>query len=190
MTEEEVELRAEARTNRKIADLEIQTASLQQLTASLERERHKQSLEIRELRRKLRESRLALPPRTFQSLKPTWETDDLNLEDEEEEEEEEENEDPIWDRLKGLVDGMLNLGRRAVEESQEFIDKSAMSGAGVVRVLTAGEVEELQHQSDDQDSDEDADTGADEEPSTQEGRTSLTDRTPSSLEDDHNESPG
>ncbi|EJU02895.1 hypothetical protein DACRYDRAFT_21841 [Dacryopinax primogenitus] len=142
LTDEEVEQRAEARTNRKIADLEIQTASLQQLTASLERERHKQSLEIRELRRKLRESRLSLPPRTFQALKTTWEADGLDLESEEEEDHD--KADPVWERVKGLVDDMLNVGGRAVEEGQEFIKKRDKSGGGVVRVLTAGELEEME----------------------------------------------
>ncbi|KZO93972.1 hypothetical protein CALVIDRAFT_539343 [Calocera viscosa TUFC12733] len=184
MTEEEVEQRAEARTNRKIADLEIQTTSLQQLTASLERERHKQSLEIRDLRRKLRESRLALPPRTFQSLKATWEADGLDLEDEEEGEEEEEGatEDPAWKRVKGLVHDMLNLGRRAVDEGHEFLEKRNKSGGGVVRVLTAGEVEELQQQDGGPDSEEDVD--ADKGTVVQESETVGT------QEEDHHELPG
>ncbi|KZT54765.1 hypothetical protein CALCODRAFT_485246 [Calocera cornea HHB12733] len=194
LTEEEVEQRAEARTNRKIADLEIQTTSLQQLTASLERERHKQSLEIRDLRRKLRESRLALPPRTFQSLKATWEADGLDLEDEDEDEDETEdgNEDPGWARVKGLVHDILSLGKRAVDEGQEFIEKRTKTGGGVVRVLTAGEVEELEGNTDGANSDEDGqgDSEADKESPVEESETPATVRPALGTEDDHHETPG
>ena len=60
--------RAEAKSNRKIEDLEISNRSLLAINASLEATKNKQAKEIRDLRRKLRESRLLLPPPTFRSL--------------------------------------------------------------------------------------------------------------------------
>ncbi|KAF5368397.1 hypothetical protein D9758_002192 [Tetrapyrgos nigripes] len=74
-TSEERKVVDEAKSNRKIADLEITNRSLLAINSSLEATKHRQAKEIRELRRKLRESRLILPPRTYRAVtskdKPT-----------------------------------------------------------------------------------------------------------------------
>ncbi|KIY50410.1 hypothetical protein FISHEDRAFT_57262 [Fistulina hepatica ATCC 64428] len=74
----ERKVRAEAKVNRKIADLEITNQSLMAINASLETTRFQQAKELRDLRRKLRESRLMLPPRAYRVLvedAPPWSSD-------------------------------------------------------------------------------------------------------------------
>ncbi|OCH86668.1 hypothetical protein OBBRIDRAFT_890344, partial [Obba rivulosa] len=63
----ERKLKAEAKSNRKIADLEITNRSLLAINSSLEATKHKQAREIRDLKRRLRESRLVLPPPAFRA---------------------------------------------------------------------------------------------------------------------------
>jgi len=52
-----------------MADLEITNRSLLAINASLEKTKARQAQEIRELRRKLRETRLMLPPLTYRAVK-------------------------------------------------------------------------------------------------------------------------
>ncbi|KAF8560100.1 hypothetical protein OG21DRAFT_25857 [Imleria badia] len=111
----ERQLRAEAKTNRKIADLEITNRSLLAINASLETTKNRQAKEIRDLRRKLRESRLILPPRTFQAV-----TSVLDVEEEDEEDSDvEEGADETFQRVRDLIDGLVESGKRALETRSE-----------------------------------------------------------------------
>ncbi|KZV89324.1 hypothetical protein EXIGLDRAFT_721507 [Exidia glandulosa HHB12029] len=118
----------EAKTNRKIADLEITNASLLSINASLEALKVRQQKEIWELRRKLRETRLALPPPVFASLKDKDEPV-AALEEEEEDDEPEPDPDPMFERLNAIVQGLLDDAREAVAAS-----------VAPVKVLSAHEV--------------------------------------------------
>ena len=74
----------------QIADLEITNRSLLSINSTLEATKHRQAKEIRELRRKLRESRLVLPPSAFKAVKSSITEDERTVEEELEENEEEE----------------------------------------------------------------------------------------------------
>ncbi|KAI0800617.1 hypothetical protein C8Q74DRAFT_1364324 [Fomes fomentarius] len=147
--DEERKMKAQAKSNRKIEDLEITNRSLLAINATLEATKHRQAKEIRELRRKLRESRLILPPPTFRAVKSSLTHDDTAEEDEEDEEEddeddEEENQaivegkaDEAYRRVKIMIDTLLDSGRRALESKPEdFVG----TGKGGAKVLTAEEV--------------------------------------------------
>ncbi|KAI0322997.1 hypothetical protein OF83DRAFT_3789 [Amylostereum chailletii] len=139
------QIRQEAKSNRKIEDLEITNRSLLAINSSLEATRHKQAKEIRELRRKLRESRLILPPRAYRavksSLKPEEVADDEDQDDEEEEEEEGDvpdaftAHDETYKRVRGLLDGLLESARKALASTPEDFRDTA-----VAKVLSAEEV--------------------------------------------------
>ncbi|TFK56622.1 hypothetical protein OE88DRAFT_1730094 [Heliocybe sulcata] len=138
----------EAKSNRKIADLEITNRSLMSINSTLEATKNRQAKEIRELRRRLRESMLILPPRKFQAVKSTLPEDidkvDEEEEDAEEEEEEEENQngDPAFDRVKAMVEGLVQVGKRALEtKPEDFVEQ----GRGGAKVLTAEEVQRWQN---------------------------------------------
>lgn len=98
----------------KIADLEITTKSLLTINASLEAAKARQASEIRELRRKLRQARLALPPRSYKLLAG----DDQGLEENNEEDGEstdvDEEEDESFQRIKHILDDLLISGRKAL----------------------------------------------------------------------------
>ncbi|RDB29235.1 hypothetical protein Hypma_015858 [Hypsizygus marmoreus] len=140
----ERKLKAEAKSNRKIADLEITNRSLLAINASLESTKHRQAKEIRELRRKLRESRLILPPRTFRAVShdDTADPDDADDEDEEQQENENENEndegDEVYTRVKIILEGLLESGTRALERTVQDCVEGA--GKGGAKVLSADEV--------------------------------------------------
>ncbi len=68
-------------TQAQIADLEITNRSLLAINTTLEQTKHRQAKELRELRRKLRESRLILPPRAFRAVKSSLDHDDTADED-------------------------------------------------------------------------------------------------------------
>ncbi|KAG6907266.1 hypothetical protein DXG01_009640 [Tephrocybe rancida] len=109
--------KAEAKSNRKIADLEITNRSLLAINASLERSKHKQAKEIRELRRKLRESRLILPPRAFRAVSSPS-SDNIDEEDESSDDEAGEGGDETYARIKAIVEALLDTGRRALETEE------------------------------------------------------------------------
>ena len=100
----------------KIEDLEITNRSLMAINASLEKTKNKQAKEIRELRRKLRESRLILPPHAYRTADhdDTADEDDREDEDDDDAEETEETDD-VFLRLKAIVENLLESGRRALE---------------------------------------------------------------------------
>ncbi|KAI0004189.1 hypothetical protein BJV74DRAFT_809613 [Russula compacta] len=132
-------IRAEAKTNRKIEDLEITNKSLLAINATLEAAKHRQANEIRELRRKLRETRLILPPRAFRavksSLSPEDMADDEDVDDYDNDEDGDEH-DETYSRIKGILEDLLETGRRALRaKPQDFANR----GSGV-KVLSAEEV--------------------------------------------------
>ncbi|KDQ12225.1 hypothetical protein BOTBODRAFT_34506 [Botryobasidium botryosum FD-172 SS1] len=127
----------EARHNRKIADLEITNKSLLAINAMLEATKTRQAREIRDLRRRLRESRLILPPRAFKEITKreseggggdnvVGSSDELSTDDEEEE-------DLLFERVKTMVESMVHSAQKAIEEKIEV-----RSGP---TVLSAAEVE-------------------------------------------------
>ncbi|KAF7347590.1 hypothetical protein MVEN_01515700 [Mycena venus] len=146
----ERKVRAEAKSVRKIADLEITNRSLLTINTSLEQTKHRQAKEIRELRRKLRESRLILPPRAFRAVKSSLEHDDTADDDDEDddddgEEETEEAEkareaqDVTYRRIKVILEGLLESGRRALETTPQDFPEPVK----VTKVLSAYEVPHL-----------------------------------------------
>ena len=182
-TAEEDEERAEAKSNRKVrsissptssffeniapsiqmADLEITNRSLLAINASLEKTKTRQAQEIRELRRKLRETRLMLPPLTYRAVKssqdPTEVGDDEEDVDSDNVSSSEENDrihsadqgtgagagtghekdttSATYRRIKLIIETLLETGQKALEKTkQDFIDSR-----GGAKVLTAEEVE-------------------------------------------------
>lgn len=116
----EQEQREEARSNRKIADLEISNKSLLAINATLESTKTRQAKEIRDLRRKLRESRLVLPPSTYLALEKK---DPLEAKDsfEDSDEDSDENDvtqtqaDETFNRVRGMLDQLIKNGKEALE---------------------------------------------------------------------------
>lgn len=101
--------------------------------------------EIRELKRKLRESRLILPPPAYRAVKKSLQEEEV-ADDEEEEEEEDENEDEddidakddeAFTRMKGMLEGLLQSCKRALETKPEDFNTGPKGGA---KVLSAEEV--------------------------------------------------
>ncbi|KAH8835552.1 hypothetical protein DL96DRAFT_1574658 [Flagelloscypha sp. PMI_526] len=138
--------KVEAKTNRKIADLEITNTSLLAINASMERTKNKQAKEIRELRRKLRESRLSLPPRIYQEQVK----DQAGQESEESDEEAEDGEeepitnpkpgeketklDATYRRVKLLLDDLLVSGRKALETTPDDFADAKPKGTKVLNL--------------------------------------------------------
>lgn len=93
------------------------------------------------MRRKLRESRLILPPRAFQAVKSTLDHDDTASEGEEDSDEGKDavegTEDEVFKRIRASIDDMVDIGKRALESTPEdFMDGSK----GGAKVLHAEEV--------------------------------------------------
>lgn len=131
----EGKVRAEAKSNRKIEDLEISNRSLLAINVSLEAMKHRQAKEIRDLKRKLRESRLILPPQAF---KQVMDKDDTE-EDEDEGEDGEEapgTGDETYLHVKLLLDNLLQAAKQALETKP-----SDFETRGGAKVLSAEEVE-------------------------------------------------
>jgi hypothetical protein len=121
--------------------LEITNRSLLAINASLESAKHRQAKEIRELRRKLRESRLILPPRAYKAVQSSVDHEDTAEEEEDGDENGEEpggkTGDATFDRVKALLEGLLETGKRALELRKEDFSQG---GKGGTRVLSAEEV--------------------------------------------------
>jgi len=121
--------------------LEITNRSLLAINASLETTKHKQLAEIRELRRKLRESRLMLPPRTYRTLKSSLNPEDMaddedNDDDSNNDDVDDDEHDETYKRIKGTLEDLLETGRRALRAEPRDFEKQC-SG---VKVLSAEEV--------------------------------------------------
>ncbi|KAF8832032.1 hypothetical protein F5879DRAFT_872752 [Lentinula edodes] len=137
---EDRKARNEAKVNRKIADLEITNRSLLAINSTLEATKHRQAKEIRELRRKLRESRLILPPHTYRAVTSN-DTETLALpEDDDEEEDEEEEEthgnDQTYMRIRIRLDEMIQSAQKAL--TTKHTDFAEMKGP--TKVLSEQEV--------------------------------------------------
>lgn len=93
----------------------------------MEATKRRQAKEIRELRRKLRESRLILPPRTFREVtsdEPDTSTldddDDLDGEDDDEVNE---TDDQTYMRVRLLMDEMIEMAKSALTtKPADFVD--------------------------------------------------------------------
>jgi hypothetical protein len=121
--------------------LEITNRSLLAINASLETTKHRQATEFRELRRKLRESRLMLPPRTFRAIKsslgPEDVADDEDIdEDGNDEGDDDDEHDETYGRIKSILEDLLETGRRALRAEPRDFEKQGSS----VKVLSAEEV--------------------------------------------------
>ncbi len=130
----------------KIEDLEITNRSLLAINATLEATKHRQANEIRVLRRKLRESRLVLPPRAFRAIKSSLGPEDVA--DDEDTDEDDENggsgdgdgngddHDVTFSRVKGILEDLLESGRSALRAEPSDFERQSRG----VKVLSAEEV--------------------------------------------------
>jgi hypothetical protein len=125
----------------EMADLEITNRSLLAINSSLEAAKHRQAKEIRELRRKLRESRLVLPPPAYRAVSHHDEVGD----DEEDEEDtkalelavEGQDGDETYRRVKVMLETLLERGKQALQTTPaDFVGNSK----GGAKVLSAEEV--------------------------------------------------
>ncbi|PPQ69781.1 hypothetical protein CVT26_014169 [Gymnopilus dilepis] len=169
LTDEEREVKAAAKSNRKIADLEITNRSLLAINATLEATKHRQAKEIAELRRKLRESRLILPPRAYRAVKSSLDPSELN-DDEDLSEDDSDgdadgdgNEDAVaegdetYKRIKVILENLLKSGQAALE--RQVKDFPEGSGRGGAKVLSPEEVKDW-HGTKGHDEHEDLEDGA------------------------------
>lgn len=126
----------------KIADLEITNKSLLAINSSLEAAKNRQAKEIRELRRKLRESILVLPPSAYRVVKDSLAPEDAEEpepEDEDVEEEEavlDDKTDEAYRRVRSMLEALIESGRKALETRPEDFKEP---GIGITKVLTEEE---------------------------------------------------
>lgn len=134
---EERKVKAAAKSNRKIADLEITNRSLLAINATLEATKHRQAKEIHELRRKLRESRLILPPRAYRAVKSSLgpaesHDDEEDVDDEDIDSSDVEAGDEIYKRIKVILDSLLKSGQAALEKQVKDFPEGGKGGAKVL----------------------------------------------------------
>ncbi|KAJ7783150.1 hypothetical protein B0H16DRAFT_1709960 [Mycena metata] len=138
----ERKVKAEAKSVRKIADLEITNRSLLTINTSLEQTKRRQAKENRD-------SRLILPSRAFRAVKSSLEADDTVDSNSDEEEEGDEAEqaaaeqarevhDVMYRRIKTILAGLLETGRRALETTPQDFPEPVK----VAKVLSAYELNE------------------------------------------------
>ncbi|GAA6060759.1 hypothetical protein JCM10212_006739 [Sporobolomyces blumeae] len=151
---ESIEKEIEAKMSRRIMDLEIRTSSLLTINAQLERHKLKQTSEIRELKRKLRES-LGGSGATLRQLARNGDGetsegggDGLEYDDEDDEDGDdgEGRRPPTWEELleaddkfrhiANVVEAMVKRGKKALEATVD--DKRDVGG----RVISAVEMED------------------------------------------------
>lgn len=115
-------------TRSQIADLEITNRSLLAINITLEATKHRQAKEIRDLRRKLRESILILPPVAYHAAKSSLEEDGVLKEEEEDEHDDDDphveavldgKTDESYRRVKTLLETLIESGRKALESTPE-----------------------------------------------------------------------
>ncbi|GAA5903414.1 uncharacterized protein JCM6883_004997 [Sporobolomyces salmoneus] len=165
---ESIEKEIEAKVSRRILDLEIRTSSLLSINAQLERQKLKQTSEIRELRRKLRESIGGVGIRRQQfdidegRSSSGGDFSDADEFDEDEAADEEGRVQPSWEEMlqadpsfgqvATLVENLIKRGKKAVEyKVEEKWEKG--------RVLTTIEMEDRLEEEQEQE-DEDAQSGS------------------------------
>lgn len=116
--------------------MEITNKSLLLINSSLETTKNRQAKEIRDLKRKLRESRLILPPRAFRAVESLVREE--QEQDEVEDDDSEEGEggpDEAYARVKDMVEGLLESGRKALEKTPDDFRQGLSA-----KVLNADEV--------------------------------------------------
>ena len=119
------------------------------INASLEAAKHRQAKEIRDLRRRLRESRLILPPKTYR-LVTSGQAGNTSLDadpyddDEDEDEDEDDDADEIgtldvdkindegFKRCRNFLETLLEDGRRALAAKPEDFEVAPRSTAKVL----------------------------------------------------------
>jgi hypothetical protein len=132
----------------QIEDLEITNRSLMVINASLEAAKHRQAKEIANLRRKLRESHLILPPKAYR-LVTLGQAGDTSLDADNDDEDEDDDADEIdtlnmdnindegFKRCRNLLEALLGDGRRALAAKPEDFD---VVPRGATKVLHAEEL--------------------------------------------------
>ncbi|KAK0465527.1 uncharacterized protein EV420DRAFT_1637653 [Desarmillaria tabescens] len=163
----ERKVRAEAKSNRKIEDLEISNRSLLAINVTLEATKHRQAKEIRDLKRKLRESRLILPPQAF---KQVMDKDDTEEDEDEGEDGEEVPGDETYLHVKLLLDNLLQAAKQALETKP-----SDFETRGGAKVLSAEEVENWRDHEADPPGDDETKTGANTSVSPSRANASIDD---------------
>ena len=130
---------------RKIADLEITNKSLLAINTSLEAVKHRQAKEIRDLRRKLRESILVLPPSAYREAKSSLSPEVVEEPEDDEDEDEDDTEtqaaiegknDEAYRRVKSMLEALIDSGRKALETKPEDFKAD---GVGITKVLSEEE---------------------------------------------------
>jgi len=121
------------------------------INASLEAAKHRQAKEIRDLRRRLRESRLILPPKAYrlvtsgQAVNTSLDGEDDDDEDECEDEDGDTDVDKINDegfkRCRNLLEALLEDGRRALTAKPDDFEVTLSA----TKVLHAEELTEVDH---------------------------------------------
>lgn len=137
---------AEARVHRRLLDLEITNKSLLVINDGLEKTKLRQTKELSDLRRKLREGRFSLAgaaPVGDAEGEVEEDEDYLDAEDGEEEEGEEDPElEASHARCKTLIEHMMAQARAAI--AYEFVDETAKKGGN--RVLHPAEMAEMEEE--------------------------------------------
>jgi len=132
------------------------------INTQLETEKLRQSREIRELKRRLRESRLILPPGAYRALQeqrkraaatavttngsregldafPTYDIEDEDDEDDEDDVEP----DPAYGRVTALLDQLITRAQDALHSTAESNSCGTAAGSMGTKVLTPDEVQLL-----------------------------------------------
>lgn len=111
------------------------------INSSLEATKHKQAREIRELKRKLRESRLILPPPAFRAVQSDNRDEDADADEDDSEDDAEEQallegkDDEPFRRVRVMIETLLDSCRAALATTPaDFV------GGGGTKVLSAEEV--------------------------------------------------
>jgi hypothetical protein len=110
------------------------------INATLEAAKHRQAKEIRELRRKLRESRLVLPPKAYRLVVSDASLGDLDDDDDDDDEETDEAgtlnmeniDDEGFKRCRDLLDSLLDNGRQALTAKPEDFESAPKSATKVL----------------------------------------------------------
>lgn len=135
----------------------------------LESTKARQAKEIRDLRRRLRESRLVLPPRAYIALEqadPLEKASGVEVEEEDSDENENENDvtqdqaDETYARVRMLLDGLLTGAKAALESKPESPNPKSGRTSMPIRVLNVHEVEQYTDGDGDHDVDDTGDSKA------------------------------
>lgn len=115
------------------------------INSSLEAAKNRQAKEIRDLRRKLRESILVLPPSAYHAAKSSLSPEEAEEEEEEDNDDDDEDEaqaaiegtnDEAYRRVRSILEALIDSGRKALETKPEDF---RTSGVGITKVLSEEE---------------------------------------------------